>query len=72
MAVDLRAVSTSIFPMLEKVKPHLRFDQHQIDEKYNEIMLDIFVGESFTLRALSQSDTFAETSIISFTVRRIQ
>lgn len=36
------------------------------------VMLDIFVGETFALWALGQSDTFAETSIIGFAIRCVQ
>jgi hypothetical protein len=55
-----------------EVRSHLRFDQHQIDEQHNVIMLDIFVGETFALWALSQPDAFAETSIIGFAVCCVQ
>ena len=35
-------------------------------------MFDVFVGEPFALRTLRQADAFAETSIISFAVCRVQ
>ncbi len=35
-------------------------------------MLDVFVGEAFATRALSQTDTFAQRAIISFRVGGIE
>jgi hypothetical protein len=31
---------------------HLRLNQDQINEKHDEVMLDIFVGEAFASRTL--------------------
>jgi hypothetical protein len=41
------------------VTAYLRFDQDQVNEENNKIMLDIFVCEAFASRALSQSDALA-------------
>jgi hypothetical protein len=54
------------------VESHLRFDQHQIDEQYHMVMLDIFVGEAFALWALRQPNALAETSVIGFAVGCVQ
>jgi len=46
--------------------------QYQIDEKHNEIMLDIFVGKVLAARTLCEPHAFTECLIVGFTVRGVQ
>lgn len=47
-------------------------DQHQIDEKHDEVMLDIFVGEAFAAWALCETHAFAESLVVGFAVGSIK
>lgn len=51
---------------------HLRFDQDEINEENDKVVLDIFVGESLAARALCQSDSLSQGSIVSFAVGRVE
>ena len=51
---------------------YLWLDQHQIDEQYDKIMLDVFVGEAFAAWTLCEPHTFAESLVVSFAVCGIQ
>ena len=39
-------------PIKQQVPVHLRFYQHEVDEKHHEIMFDVFVREFLAYRAL--------------------
>jgi len=47
---------------------YLWLDQDQINEQHHEVMFDVFIGEPLAARTLSQSNSFAERSIIRFAV----
>lgn len=47
---------------------YLWFDQHQIDEEDDIVMLDVFVGETLAARALGQADALAERVIVGLAV----
>jgi hypothetical protein len=51
---------------------YLWFDQDQIDEEDDEVMLDIFVGEALAAGALGQAHAFAEGLVVGFAVGRVQ
>lgn len=51
---------------------YLRFDQNEIDKEHYEIMLDIFIGEPLTARALCQTYTFSERTVIGFAIGRVE
>ena len=38
---------------------YLRFDQDEIDEEHDKVMLDVFIGKAFASRTLRQSYAFA-------------
>lgn len=59
---------TCIESVEKKMSINLGLDQDQINEKHHIVMFDIFVCKSFAVGALSQSNTFTKTSIISPTV----
>lgn len=42
--------------------PYLRFDQDQVDEQYDIIMLDVFVCEPLAPRALHESHVAAHAA----------
>ena len=46
----------------------MRLDQDQVDEQDDKVMLDIFVGETLAIGALSEPDSFSERAIIGFAV----
>lgn len=56
----------------ERTKSYLWFDQDQIDEQDNKIMLDIFVCKTLASRALCQADALSQSTIIGLTVCRVQ
>lgn len=58
--------------MLSLKCTYLRFDQYQIDEEDNIIMLNIFIGESLAVWTLREAYTLAKCSIISFAVRCVE
>ena len=73
MPVDLKDGPQSDFrERTEGRSSHLRFDQDQINKKNHEVMLDIFVGKPFALRALCQTHAFTEASIIGLAVGCVQ
>jgi hypothetical protein len=73
MPVDLKDGPQSDFKeRIEGRLSHLRFDQDQINEKDDEVMLDIFVGKPFALRALCQTHAFTDASIIGLAVGCVQ
>ena len=51
-----------------EVGSHLRLYQHQIDEKHDKIMLDVFIREALATWTLCQSHAFAERAVIGFAV----
>lgn len=53
-------------------RTYLRFDQNQINEKHNKVMLDVFVGKSFATWTLRETNAFAKCTVVSLTVCCIQ
>jgi hypothetical protein len=51
---------------------YLRLDQHQIDKKYDIVMLDVFVGEPLAARTLRQADPFAKGEVISLAIGGVE
>jgi len=51
---------------------HLRLDQHEIDKQHDIVMLDVLVGEPFTVGTLRQPDPFAERAVVGLAVRRVE
>jgi len=47
---------------------YLWLDQHQIDEQYDEVMLDVFVRKAFAARTLCEPHTFSESLVVGFAV----
>jgi len=56
----------------EKTSAYLWFDQDQIEEKDNKIMLDVFVCETLATRALCQANALSQSTVIGLTVCRVQ
>lgn len=57
-------VNTSIEPIEQKMSINLRLDQHQINEKYHEIVLDVFIREPLASWTLRKSDAFTKRSVV--------
>lgn len=57
---------------VELVSTHLRFDQYQINEENDKVVLNVFVCKPLAAWALRQSDAFPERAVIGFAVCRIQ
>jgi hypothetical protein len=45
-------------------RPHLRLNQHQVDEQHDKVMLDVLVGKSLASRALGQAHAFPKRPIV--------
>lgn len=51
---------------------YLRLDQDEVNEQYNQVMLDIFVREAFTSRALRQTDALSKRLVIGLAVGGVE
>jgi hypothetical protein len=51
---------------------YLWLDQDKVNEEHDEIMLDIFVGKALATRALRQSNTFSQRTIVRFAVGGVE
>lgn len=72
LSTYIKSIVFSTQPIEKKMSIHLGFDQDQIDEEDDEVMLDIFVGESFAARTLGQTHSFSKRAVISLAVRGVK
>ena len=68
LSTHIEPVVFSTQPIEQKMSIHLRFDQDQINEEDDEIMLDIFVGESFAARTLGQTHSLSKRAVVSLAI----
>jgi hypothetical protein len=53
-------------------KAYLRLDQDQVDEQHHKVVLDILVRETFAARALRQTHSLSQRTVIGLAVRMVE